>query len=261
MITHLMREEVCRRFSIDPERVGVWSSGVSTKLFNPDDHTPESVHLRKRLGLNEKFVVCYHGVFSANRGLAETIEAMSIVKKVSYNVIFLLLGTGPSVRSLRNLIKSKGLQDTVIIHSSVEHEEVPKYIAVCNVGIVPLPDHPYWRTQSPLKLLEYLAMKKVVIVTSIPAHRAVVQNDVCGIYISSINPVEIAESIIYAYNNREKLEAWGASGRKLVEEEYTWEKIAENLESYLLSINNVFHHTHTIRSRPQQRSKLHKLRG
>ena len=182
----------------------------------------------------------YHGVFSANRGLKETIEAMSIVKKSDCNVIFLLLGTGPSSKRLKDLVQMKKLQDNVIIQGPVEHAEVPKYIAMCDLGIVPLPDHPYWRSQSPLKLLEYLAMRKVVIVTSLPAHRSVVGNEKCGIYISSANPVEIAKSIMYAYKNREKLEEWGASGRKIVEEAYTWEKIAANLESYLLSIDDVF---------------------
>jgi len=235
-ITHLMKEDICARFGINPEKVGVWSSGVSTTLFEPRTWSSKGAPLRKKLGLAGKFIVLYHGVFSANRGLISTIEAMSIVKNVNNNVVFLLLGAGSSTQRLKDLIQVKKLQDTVIIHDPVGHAEVPKFIAMCDVGIVPLPDHPYWRTQSPLKLLEYLAMSKVVVITSIPAHRSVIKNESCGIYISSANPVEIAKSIMYAYDNRERLESWGKSGRKIVEEGYTWEKIAEDLESCLLSL-------------------------
>lgn len=237
IITPLMKEEICRRFGIDPKRVCVWSSGVSLILFNPETCSSKGVKLRQKLGLTGKFVVLYHGVFSAKRGLIETIEAMSMVKKANNNVVFLLLGAGPFNQRLEELIQVKKLRDNVIIQGSVEHAVVPKFIAMCDLGIVPLPDHPYWRTQCPLKLLEYLAMRKVVVMTSIPAHQSVVGEERCGIYISSVNPAEIAKSVMYAYNNREKLRAWGTSGRKIIEENYSWDKIAADLESCLLSID------------------------
>jgi len=238
IITPLMKEEVCKKFNMDPNFVGVWSSGVSAILFNPNSYVSEGKELRRKLGLSKKFVVLYHGAFSANRGLTETIEAMRIVKHAYSNVILFLLGNGPAANCLKDLIRMKGLQDNVIIHNSVEYAEVPKYIAMSDVGIVPLPNHPYWRFQCPLKLLEYLAMKKVVIATDIPANQLVIGREKCGVYISSIEPAEIAEAIAYTYENREKLAGWGASGRTIIDEKYRWVKKAENLESYMLSIEN-----------------------
>ena len=79
-------------------------------------------------------------------------------------------------------------------------------------------------------------MGKVVILTDIPAHRSVVGKAKCGIYISSVNPAEIAKAIEYAYDNKENLEEWGKIGRKIIKEEYTWQKVAIDLENYLLSI-------------------------
>ena len=69
----------------------------------------------------------------------------------------------------------------------VDYEDVPKYISMSDVAIIPLPDMHYWRSQSPLKLLEYLAMTKTVIISDIPAHRAVI-GDACGIYSPSLHP-------------------------------------------------------------------------
>jgi glycosyltransferase involved in cell wall biosynthesis len=129
-----------------------------------------------------------------------------------------------------------GLQDHVLIHSPVDYLDVPKYIAMSNVGIVPLPNHPYWRHQCPLNLLEYLAMGKVVILTDIPANRLVVGDKECGIYLSSVKPIEIAKVIEYAYDNKEKLGEWGKNCRAIIDKEYTWERVATNLEKYLVSI-------------------------
>jgi glycosyltransferase involved in cell wall biosynthesis len=82
-------------------------------------------------------------------------------------------------------------------------------------------------------------MEKVVIATDIPAHRSVIGEAKCGIYISSIKPMEIAEAIEYSYLNKKNLEKWGKIGREIVEKKYTWEKVAKDLEHYLLSIDEL----------------------
>jgi glycosyltransferase involved in cell wall biosynthesis len=238
IITPLMKKEVCCRFNLDPAKVGVWTSGVSDNLFNPQNLISESAELKRKLGLAGKFVVFYHGVFTATRGLQETIKAMKISKHRYSNAVLFLLGTGPIISRLKALIQKEDLQDTVIIHDPIDHSEVPKFIGISDVCIVPLPYHPYWRFQSPLKLLEYLAMEKVVIATDIPAHRSVIGEERCGIYISSIEPVEIARAIEYAYLNKENLEEWGKVGREIIREKYTWEKVAKDLENYLSSIDD-----------------------
>ncbi len=238
IITSPMKKEICKRFHINPEKVGVWTAGVSTALFNPEHYISEGAELKRKLGLSKKFVVFYHGVFTATRGLIETIEAIKILKHAYPSIVMFLLGTGPTVSMLKDLIQ-RGRLDNVVIHNPVDFTEVPKYIDMSDICIVPLPNHPYWRFQCPLKLLEYLAMEKTVIVTDIPAHRSIIGEEKCGVYISSIKPIEIAKSIVYVYHNKEKLEEWGKFGRKIIKEKYTWEKVAKDLEDYLSAIDNL----------------------
>ena len=239
IITPLMKKEICDNYKLDPKYVGVWTSGVSQELFNPRKVILMSTLLKKKLGLSEKFVVLYHGVLSATRGLQESILAIELLKQRFPDIVLLILGTGPIAPILKTIVAEKNLQDNVIIHDPVEQSFVPQFIGLCDVGIVPLPYNLYWRFQSPLKLLEYLSMEKVVILSDIPAHQFVVKNQKCGIYTSSIKPVEIAKSIEYAYNNREKLVEWGKIGSKIIQQEYIWEKVARNLENYLAYINKV----------------------
>jgi len=82
-----------------------------------------------------------------------------------------------------------------------------------------------------------LAMEKVVILTDIPAHRAVIGESPCGIYIKSISPQEIAKAIGIAYLNRENLGEMGKIGREIIDREYVWKKVAIDLEKYLQSID------------------------
>jgi glycosyltransferase involved in cell wall biosynthesis len=230
-LTERMKKEICDNFNISPTFVGVWTSGVSTQVFTPDKI--DRTEMRNTLGLNDKFVVFHHGALSKARGIAQAIKSIEILKSRYSDLTLFLLGTGSGVEALRNTAEELGVQDRVIMHGWVNYSDVPKYVAMCDVAIVPLPDSPSWRYQCPLKLLEYLAMKKVVIVTDIPANREVIGNHPCGIYVSSSNPQEIAEAIAFAHENREKLAEWGKSGREIIKEKYTWEKVAEDFYDYL----------------------------
>jgi glycosyltransferase involved in cell wall biosynthesis len=238
-LTSLMKGDICNDFNIDPDGVGVWTSGVSDSLFNPESVSLARSEMRKKYDVDDKFVVFYHGIFTATRGLAETIEAIQLLLPAHPDIVFFLLGTGPFASDLKILVQRSGLEKNVIIHDPVEQIQVPNFISMSDICIVPLPDHPYWRAQSPLKLLEYLAMEKVVILTNIPAHREVVCDAKCGIYVKSVKPMDIAEAITYAYLNRGSLRECGKIGREIVAEKYTWETVAKDLENYLLSISEL----------------------
>jgi glycosyltransferase involved in cell wall biosynthesis len=240
IITALMKKEICDKFHIDPNWVGVWSSGVSTELFRYDKYVNEGIELRKTLGLTGRFIIGYHGGFSQSRGLMDAMGALSIIRNRHPDVLLFMLGTGSvqTICEMRELIQEYGLQDKIILHNAVDYEQVPKYIAMYDVGIVPLPDLPQWRNQCPLKLLEYLAMNKVVILTDISCHREIIGGNKCGIYVPSTRPAEIAECMTFAYDNKEKLKDWGTSGRLIVQNKYTWERVAEDLDNYLTWIEN-----------------------
>jgi glycosyltransferase involved in cell wall biosynthesis len=234
VLTPMMKKEISKNFSIGEENIVSWGSGVSTALFNPKNFN--GLFFKQKWGLENKFVVFYHGSISQNRGIKETIEAMSIVKKLNPNIVLFIIGSGPYFDASIDLVKEKQLENFVLIEKAVSHDKIPEFIAFSNLCIIPLPDHHYWRCQSPLKLLEYLSMEKVVLVSDIPAHKWILNNNPCGVFMPSISPKEIAQTILNAFKNRDYLEGWGKIGRKVVESNYTWEKIAKELDDYFTSL-------------------------
>jgi glycosyltransferase involved in cell wall biosynthesis len=236
-LTPMMAEEIRRKFRINSEFFTSWSSGVSIDLFTPKKQF-SGFNLKKELGIDEKsFVVLYHGSISENRGVLEIVEAMSELQAKNLGIFLLIFGSGSAFDAVRLLIEKKRLGKNILLLNKVSYVKVPYYIAVSDVCIIPLPDHPFWRAQNPLKLLEYLSMEKVVIVTDIPAHRSVIGDCKCGIFMPSNEPDEIAKSIIFAYESRNHLREWGIQGRRIVEKRYTWEAIAQKLEEYLKGFN------------------------
>lgn len=236
IVTPMMKEEICAKFSINPSRVGVWENGATTTLFDPDACRIQGNELKAKLGLSGKFVVFYHGYVVSTRGLTEVIEAIKMIMKKHSEVVFFMLGSGPFADQLKSSIKKENIQNNVIIHDAVDYEQVPQFISMGDVGISPTPDYHYWRNQSPISVFEYLSMEKTVIATDLPLHRRILGNLECAIYISSSNPEAIAKGIEFAIANKDKLEDWGKVGRKKILSEYTWQKEAEKLENYLISI-------------------------
>jgi glycosyltransferase involved in cell wall biosynthesis len=236
IITPMMKEEICKKYVIEPKKVGVWTSGVSESLFDPALWAISGKGLRVKLGLSDSFVVFYHGHLTAARGIPEIVEATRILAQKRNNFVLFLLGDGPVVPMIKSLIMKENIEKNVIIHNAVSYSEVPKYVSMSDVCIIPLPDNPLWRFQSPLKLLEYLSMEKVVIATDIPAHRRVVGNAECCLYLSSMDTKEIIKLFEFAQLHKAKFDNWGKSGRKIVLKEYTWKKVAQDFQNYLVSI-------------------------
>ncbi|NLB11743.1 glycosyltransferase family 4 protein, partial [bacterium] len=94
VITHMLKDEICRDFNVDKNLVGIWESGVDLSAFNQQSFNEERLTLRKKLNISERFVVMYHGVFSHTRGLQETIKAFNFLKTSHPNIVFILLGQG-----------------------------------------------------------------------------------------------------------------------------------------------------------------------
>ncbi len=238
-ITPMMKRDVCTDFDLPPSNVKVWPSGVSLTLFDPQECHNEGKLLRTKFGLEQRFVVFYHGSLTTivSRGILDCLEAVEVLKEKHGDLVLFLLGSGDT-SYLNRKIRELGIQNAVIIHGPVDYEKVPDYISMCDVAIVPLPNLNVWRHQCPLKLLEYLAMNKATIVTDIPANRYILGNSKLGILISDANSKEIAQAIVYAYDNRDKLPMWGEGGRDLVESNYSFRKVAESLEKCLVEFQS-----------------------
>jgi len=243
VITDLYRQDISRRARIAEAKIGVWGSGVRTDLFDPrkvDKARVESI--KSFLGLADRLVVMYHGFLSANRGLQETVKALALLNaewQGHRRVTLLLVGDGPATAKIKSLAEAEGVSDAVMLKGSVPYEEVPDYLSICDVGILPFPDTEWWNMSSPLKLMEYLAMEKPVILTDIPAHRALVGSARCAIFVTDNSPLNIARAIGELTRHIACFQNAAREGRTIVSQKFTWERQAHNLLDYVAQLDQM----------------------
>ncbi len=235
VISPAMKDLFAKEYGLADDKMGVWSSGVSLTHFNPKSIPPNELRLiRNQLDLDGRFIVLYHGTLSMNRGLFETVEACQIAVKSCSDLCLVVIGHGDASDKLAAMADSLNLESSFRLLKAVPYDDMPAYIALADVGILPFPDIEWWRVSSPLKLLEYLAMGKPVVVTDIEAHRQVLGTSPAGFFARSSDPADLSDAILKAYRSgTAQLRAIGPSARKLVEREYTWDKQAERLEAFL----------------------------
>jgi len=226
-ITELLRDEITATFGIPAQAMAVWTSGVDIEHFRPRD----AAELRHRLGLEGKFVAFYHGNVQQNRGVAELVEAMDLLRDLP-EVYLLVVGGGHEWPILERIKQEKRL-DRVILQPGVPYSEMPEWITVADLCIVPLPDHPWWRVSSPLKLMEYLALGKPVLLTEMPAHRAVIPSNEDAFYVPRCDPRDFAEGLRRALRERHRFAEMGQRGRDHAASKLTWKCQAVVLKKYL----------------------------
>lgn len=181
------------------KKIGYFQTGVNFRIFDPS----KALSLKKSFGLENRFIVIYHGVLSPNRGLQDTLNAIAICKQQISNILFMIVGTGAGESELKNLAHDLKIEKSVFFTGGVPFEEVPNYLKTADVGIIPLPQIEWWNVSSPIKLKEYLAMQLPVIATDIPAHRFVVKKAGGTTLINNNEPACIAQAILAFYKNRQ----------------------------------------------------------
>ncbi len=106
--------------------------GVDETLFRPQPQ-PE---LAAQLGIQPgEFVVGFAGRFVAEKGILTLIAALTQLTEPKWKL--LLLGRGTLREEIEQQIQAAGLRDRACFVESVPHDEVPCYINLMNVLVLP----------------------------------------------------------------------------------------------------------------------------
>ncbi len=225
-ITERLRRSVEQEFRVTfPDNV-VWQSGVNTDRFRPSEN-------ENRSQAGDAFVLFYHGSLTQKRGIDRVIEAIAeLDQKHREKMQFVIVGGGPGLSRLKEVASTIGVANKIVFKGPVAYDRVAEEIAKADCCICPLPDRPEWNVSSPLKLFEYMACGKPIIVTRITAHKDVLDGQEFVVWAGDASADEFRDAIEYAYANRVRLCRDAQRGPQLVKEQYDWRIHAHKLGGY-----------------------------
>lgn len=197
VITWEMKSYIQRKYMSFKKPVGIWESGVNTANFIVMD---KDLSLRRSLGFQDDDFVCfYHGSLGLKRGVGELVEAFTILVREYSGIKLFILGSGKCHDKLLEIIERNNLDANVKLKGWVVGEMVPRFISIADLCIIPLPDIDWWRVSSPLKLMEYIACGKNILLSRMAAHLNVVGGDCGYFWVDRITADSLAEGIEDSY--------------------------------------------------------------
>jgi glycosyltransferase involved in cell wall biosynthesis len=192
---------------------------TGARYVDTDEFTPRTPH-----GERDR-VVGFLGRIDEEKGI-RTLAA--VAEALPENVTFRFVGDGDLLSWLREELSEEIDAGQVELAGWVDHEEVPAELD--RLQLLVMPSSP---TEGlPTTILEALACGTPVYATPVSGVPDVVRDDETGFLMEGTDPDDLREDIV-AILNREDLDVVSANGRRLIEEEYSFEAATARYEAIL----------------------------
>ena len=192
------------------------------KIFNPKNKDKK---LKKKLKLKTDNIAIFLGNIVDEYGCKTIINSFKIVIKKIPNAILLFLGKSKPEykKELEDLIKENNLQEHIYFLKPVLHKEVPTYLNLAIMGLVPFKNIFYNNVGGPNKLFEYMSCGLVPVVSNMLEFRNYISNKKNGVLVTPESPQAFANAIIQIFKNKYLKKSFGKINLDLVKKQYNWD--------------------------------------
>lgn len=208
-------------YGIDPKRVKVLGNGVDTTQFGP------SANGAHQAG-SERYALTVARL-APRKGIADLVAAAQIVARQDPTFRFLIAGSGPMEKDLRNEIARRNLEDQVKLLGHIhDREQMVELYRRATLFI-----HPAHYEGLPTVLLEAMACERPVITTAVSGALDVIDHEQNGLLVPAQAPQQMADATLRLLNEPQFAAQLGAAARCTIDERYSWRKVSEDyLDAY-----------------------------
>jgi glycosyltransferase involved in cell wall biosynthesis len=193
---------------------------------------PKNLELMKKLNLNpDNIIIGFSGHITEEKGLDILSYAARIVVRKYRNVRFLVIGDGPARLKYEMLVSKLGLSNFFTFTGFINADAVAEHLALTDIFVAPyrmLEFQKLMQIETPLKVVQYLAMGKPVVMSRI-SEQNVVSCSGGGLLTEPDHPRKLAEALMTLINDEEERKVMGKKARAYVERNLDWRLIAQNL--------------------------------
>ncbi len=210
------KQWLVKNIKIEPHKIEVIPNGVDIEHFKPYSEELR-IKNKEKLGIQSPAII-FRGIMNFQPNIDACIwfleNVYPILKSRIKNIKFYIVGPHP----VKKILKYKN--EDVIVCGEVE--DLAEFMSACDINICPMISGSGIKN----KILEALAVGIPTVATSIAAEGIPELKDGENILIAN-TPTEFAEKIQLLLTDKELSKKIVDNGRKLVEENYTWEKQAK----------------------------------
>ncbi len=209
-------------YGMNPEKTIIFPWGVDLEHFKPSTF---------KLSNLQTFTLFCNRSWETRYGVDVLARAFVQVAQQNENVDLILLGGGSQGGKLRQILQSGDVLDRVSFGGQISQTDLPRWYHMADLYVSP--SHV---DGSSVSLMEALACGLPCLVSDIPANKEWVVDDENGWLFRDGDANHLAEKILAAISQREKLPEIGRSSRRAAEMRADWKKNAEALMNVYRSL-------------------------
>lgn len=213
-----------------PQKIDVVMNTPMEKFFiNTESHRQTIFPVS-----DEEFIMMYHGTISLRNGCLDLLKAVNEIRNEIPGLRLHIFGNGEAVEILEKVMVELELSELVKYHGLVMNEIIFDAIRNIHLGVIPNQSNPFTNLNFPVRIFEYLALKKPVIV---PRTKGILDyfDEDSIIFFEPGNVSSLAEAIINSYKFSEKQNKKMNKGYN-VYQNYTWQKQRRILEGIAIDL-------------------------
>jgi PEP-CTERM/exosortase A-associated glycosyltransferase len=213
---------------IPAEKIIVAPNGVDLTLFgNP---LAADLKFARKLGLAGADVVGFIGSFYDYEGLDDLIAAMPLLLEKRPKAHLLLVGGGPMEAALKAQAEASPARARIHFTGRVPHDEVDRYYSLIDILAYPRKAMRLTELVTPLKPLEAMAQRKLVVASNVGGHRELIEDGVTGTLFRAGDPEALTEALDTMFANRARWDERRDTAQAFVRRDRNW---SSNISSYI----------------------------
>jgi len=218
---------------VNPGKVVILLNGISLENTIIDERKLKELR-KKFLIRDDEFIIFFMGYLYDFAGLKEIIDYYnSAVNTNKLKLRFLIVGDGGIYNYLVKHVEEIKA-DWVILTGRIPFFEITEYIELADLCLMSFDLNDVTREITPVKIMEYMAMKKPVLSNNLPG----VINEIGynnGVIFAE-NQSDLIKKIEELTHDKEALKKIGIKGYELIKKSYIWPKILEKFKKILTEL-------------------------
>ncbi len=219
-VTQALREDWIRA-GLPAEKICVWPDAVDLERFT-ESLTPQAARARLGLAIAGPLAV-YCGHFYEPKGVTTLADA---ARRLSKGAVQLVGGWPEDIARLR--ARARGCE-AISFAGFVPNELVPVHLAAADLLVLPNSARfPQARTTSPLKLFEYMAARRPIVATRIPALEGLLRHGENAWVVAPDSSEALAEGIEHVFSDPDLGAHMAANAWREVQR-FSWQRRASEI--------------------------------
>jgi glycosyltransferase involved in cell wall biosynthesis len=156
------------------------------------------------------------------------MTAFIYLSKQYPNLHLLIIGNGPEYQYIKEQALKNGLQDKIHLAGVQPHNKIPDFLSAGDIFVLPS-----YNEGLPNAVLEAMACSRPVVATKVGGIPEAVRNGETGFLINEKDVGSLVNAINKLLSNEKLCTEMGLSGRKVIEQKFSWEYNAkEHIKIY-----------------------------